>query len=1000
MALKRRNIDINLAGGMDTKTDKKHVLPGKLTLLENAIYKKDQRIDKRTGHDKISNLDVSGNELGTGSGLATFNSELVQYNSQKVYSYSPNIDRWIDKGAAVSAIITTKQILKNTATQSQVDSAILNGVGVYAWEDSRGGVRASVYDETSGTPLLVDTSLDASASRVRCLTFGAYLYVFYYKSGSLYVRRINPLQPTAFDSAVTVSTTVNTTNPTYDVVAYKNLRIMFAHNVQGAAEIKVGWLSDVPAVLASPLAPVTIAEAATNCLGIIKGPSDTFYIAYQNGTNGVRCTILSNGATTIHAPFLVENITATNIVNMTGYKLSANTGVVLLYEQTAAATYNRHVRQNTVLSGGTAGTASVFKRSVGLVSKAFTFEDADENENFFVGVAHQSTLQSTYFVVRSDGLIIGKQQYTNGGGVTSRPILANVNAETSDIFSYAILKKNQIVSENATIFTPTGVAKTKIDFTNENIFTARQLGKNLLIVGGILNMYDGQSVVEHGFHLYPENNTIAEASSGSLADGVYGVITLYEWTDAFGQIHRSQPSVPTLVTTSGGSKKITVTAPSLRLTAKNGTTRSNVSIVGYCTEKDGSTYYRYTSVSSPTYNDITADTVALPDITDVSGIASNEILYTTGTVLPNMPAPACSVIEVFQSRAWLGGLEEEDTIWFSKEQKTGEPIEFTDTFKKNIESAGGRVNAFGVLDDKILVIKRDKVYYTYGDGPNNTDTLGSFAEIQSTTIDVGTTRAKSVVRITGGILLKSEKGFYGISGSLASVFVGDGVEDYNDLTVTSAVLMSDVDEIRFTTSDGYLLTYNYHFEKWSVASRLKASDAVLWGSNYVILRTDGKIFKSNTSKFKDDKASYGMKLVTGWLAFAGMTGFKRVYRMTFLGEYKSPHKIRVSVAYDYSESWEHSRVFDPQAAIPITAYGDDSPYGEEGTVYGGPRSGYLFRIDMKIQKCTAIRFKIEELVTSSTEGSQEGLTISDMGLLVGLKAGAAKLKASQTAGVS
>jgi hypothetical protein len=358
------------------------------------------------------------------------------------------------------------------------------------------------------------------------------------------------------------------------------------------------------------------------------------------------------------------------------------------------------------------------------------------------------------------------------------------------------------------------------------------------------------------------------------------------------------------------------------------------------------------------------------------------------------------VIEIFQNRAWLGGLEDDDTIWFSKEQKAGEPVEFTDTFKKNIESSGGRVNAFGVMDDKILAIKRDKVYDTFGDGPNNTDTLGSFAEMQSTTIDVGTTRAKSVVRITGGIMLKSEKGFYGISGSLIAVYIGDGVEDYNSLSVTSATLLSDADEISFTTSDGDLLTYNYHFQRWSTATRLQASDAVLWGLNYVILRTDGKIFKSNSSKFKDEKASYGIKIITGWLAFAGVTGYKRVYRMTFLGDYKSPHKIRVSVGYNFSEAWEHSRVYDHQAAVPVTTYGDDSPYGKDGTVYGGPRSSYIFRIDMKIQKCTSIRFKIEELVTSSTEGTQEGLTISDMGLLIGLKSGSAKLKASQTGGAS
>lgn len=1001
MALQRQNFEVNLAQGIDTRSDKKHVIPGVLTACKNAVYQKNMQLDKRFGYNKISNLDVAGNELGTGSGLAIFNDELLQYNSQKVYSYSPNIDRWVDKGAAVSAIVTTRQIVKNTATQSQVDSAILSGIGVYVWEDSRGGVRASVFDESSGTPLLADVSIDASASRARALAFGAYLYVFYYKSGSLYVRRLNPMSPTAFDTAVTVSTTVNTTTPNYDVLAFGTTRILWCHNVEGANQILVGWLSDVPAVLTGTLAAITIAEKATNCLCVVQGPLSTFYVAYQNATNGLRCVILNNGLSVLHAAFTVEAITATDIINITGFKLADDTGVTFIYEKTAAATYNHSVRKATVLAAGTVSVAAAdFMRSVGLISKAFTFVDADGNSNFYVGVAHSSTLQATYFIVRSDGLVVGKQQYTNGGGLTSRPILGNVSAESDAIFSYAFLKKNQIESENATIFTPLGVSKTSIDFTNENIFTARQLGNNLLIAGGILNMYDGQSVVEHGFHLYPENNTIAKKAGGSLVDGTYGVIILYEWTDAYGQIYRSQPSVATLVTTSAGDNSISVVAESLRITGKNGSTRSNVSIVGFVTEKDGSTYYRYTSISSPTYNDGTADTVALADITTVVGIASNEILYTTGGVLPNVPAPACSVIETFQNRAWIGGLEDKDLVWFSKENKQNSAVEFNDTFNKAIESFRGRVNAFGVINDKILIIKRDKVYFTYGDGPNDTDTLGSFAEIQETTISIGTLSAKSVVKIPHGIMLKTIKGYYGINGNLTSAYIGEPVDSYNALSVSSAALLSDADEVRFTHSDGSMLVYNYAFDKWSTHERLQASDALLWGSNYILLRTNGEMFVENNTYYKDNNSSYGMDLTTGWLAFAGVTGFKRVYRLTFLGEYKSKHKLRIKVGYNYSEAWEHETVFDPDEALEISTYGDDSPYGESGTVYGGPAIPYLVRVDMKIQKCTAIRFRIEELVSSATTGTQQSLTISDIGLLIGLKPGTARLKAAQTKGAA
>lgn len=1014
MALQDQNFEINLAQGLDTDTDKKYVIPGKTTTLENAVYLKDSTLSKRPGYGLLPNVTLDGEDLGSGSALTTFNDELLQYNNQNLYSYSPGSSAWIDKGPAVSAKITTRQIVKNTRTQRQADSAILNGVGVYAWEDSNSNVYASVYDETTGTPLLSDYLIAVTASRVRCLAFKQYLFVYYYDAPYLRVRRLNPLEPTSFDAAVNISinTTINPTNPTYDVLDYNGQRMVCVHNRNTIAGIVVSFIDETPSVMTGIYQPIAIAgETADNSIAVIQGPNQTFYLAYQNNTDGLRCIILNSGLTILHSAFTVEAITASDVENITGHRLTGSnidTGLNLIYEVSASHDYDQYTKSCLINSDGTVGTPAVFLRSVGLASKTFKYTDSDDNENYYVGVTHASTLQSTYFLAKTtgiaadseNGMIVGKQQYTNGGGLTLRPILANVNVETDSTFSYVILRKNQIVSENSTIFTPTGVSKTTIDFASADTFNSRQLGNNLLIAGGILNAYDGQSVVEHGFHLYPENPAIASASSGSLADGTYGVVLLYEWTDNFGQIHRSEPSVATIITTSGGSKKITVTAPSLRLTRKDGTLRTNISIVGFVTELGGSTYYRYTSVSSPTYNDVTADTVALPDITTVSGISSNEILYTTGGVLPNMPAPACSVIEVFSNRIWLGGLEDQDSIWYSKENKKGEPVEFTDEFNKSVESARGPINSFGVLDDKILAIKKDKVYYSFGEGPNNTNTLGSFSELVATTLDIGTMNSKSVFKIPGGLILKSLKGFYSIDGNLASSYIGQDMEEYNNLTVTSSILLSEKNEMRFTTSDGYMMTYNYNRGKWSTAPRLKATAAVLWGNSYVILRTNGLIYQEDESVYRDNGNPYGIKLVTGWISLAGLTGFKRVRRLTFLGEYKSPHLLRISVAYDYSDAWIHSVTFDPDTGLSISRYGDDEVYGLANSVYGGNASAYLLRVDMIRQKCTSIRFKIEEIVVSSTEGTQQGLTISNMGLLVGLKPGSSRLRASQTTGVS
>lgn len=986
MVLQKQAVTINLSTGLDTKTDSKHVIPGKMTRLENCVFRKGMSLEKRRGFDEIKNLDINSNALGVGSALANFKDELLQYNNQLLYGYSQNAGKWISKGTSFTSLIESKQIVKNTATQTQADSAALNGVGVYGWEDSRGGVRGSVLDETTGSVLLSDVLIDANGERVKCLAFGLYLYVFYVTtSQELKVSRVNPESPGSFETPVLISSSLDATYPNYDVINYEDERILIFLNEATAITIQSIWLDQDLNVLAGIFPPRTYTpHSFDQCVAIVPA-NNQIYILYRDFTSAaLRFILLDSAARIVDTGATIEVIT--NVNNVTGIANDANDGILVFYE-VPGATPDVTIIKTCEIVGTTVGTLSVFMRSVGLWTRAFEYTDANNIRNIFMGVTHESDLQSTFFVIRSDGLIVGKQQYTNGSGLTSKPFLATVN-QTGNQFSYTILKKNQIISENATIFTPTGVMRTTLDFTNSDTFISREVGNNLLIVGGVLNMYDGDSIVEHGFLLYPERVTaVANGSGGSLDVGDYLIYIVYEWTDNFGQIHRSRPSVATSVS-AVANDSIDVTAPTLRLTRKDGTNRSNVSIVGYVTEANGSIAYRFTSITTPILNDTTVDTVSLGTITSVS--TTSEILYTVGNVLPNDPAPACSVIEVFQNRAWLGGLENPSQVWFSKENKLGLPVEFSDEFQKAIETANGPVTSLSFVDDKLLAFKADRYFITYGDGPNDTNTLGGFSEFEDRSVDIGCENPRSITFLPNGIMLKTKKGFYSIDSALTAQYIGADVEEFNGLTVTSANLLPDLNECRFTTNDGALLIYNYYYGKWSTATNLKANSAVLWQNALTILKTNGTIFNYNDAIFKDATAGYGVVLESGWISMGNISSYKRVYELLFFGNYKSQHKIRVKIAYNNDDSWLHSGVYDPTTSFPVEYYGDDSPYGETNTVYGGKPIDYCVRVRLKKQKCSSFKFRFEELTTSATVGTHEAMTISDLGILVGLKKGAVK----------
>lgn len=993
MALQKQNLPINLGQGIDTKSDNKHVVPGRSTLLQNAVHQKLNRVQKRTGHVALPFRDIDGNRIDDGDSLAVYKDELLLYRSQKLYSYSPSAQRWVDKGGLVSLILKTDPVVNNTAEQTQVNSAVNDNMAVYAWEDSRGGVRGSVVDVTSGTPMLTDVSIDASGSRVRCASFSNYLYVFYYKSGSLYVSRVNAAAPSEFETPVEISSTVNTTSPTYDVMVYAGIRILYAHNVQGSSEIKFGAINEAGSAAAG-FTTATISEAGTDCIAIIQNTSQKITVAYYNTTDKFRAATYSNTGTSLVSPTTVDS-TSTTVVNATGY-ISSSTGITILYELDETNDYDHYVKSNTFSETGTAGTASVFKRSVGLWSKCFSYTDTAGTSQSFVAVVHASNLQPTYFIIRcSDGLISGKMLYSVGGGLTTRPILQTVDA-VSVGFTFALLQSYKLVSEGGEILTPTGISRTTVDFTNIDAFTGAQLGQTFHIVGGILSMYDGESVVEHGFHLYPENlSASGSTSGGSLTTGDYTCKFLYEWTDNNGQVHKSAPSLAvTGNVASGSTGSVTYTIPTLRLTAKDGTGRTGVRIVGYYLS--GATYYRFTSVSATANNDVTADTVTVT-LTTTASLTSNEILYTTGGVLENFAAPACSTIAVFKDRIFLGGLEQANQIVYSKLYTQGNAVAFTDAFSLVIEPQGGRDTAFGVLDDKLLIFKKDRYYYTFGDGPNDLGFDGSFSPLQFVTADIGINNNNSITRMPRGLMLKGDKGIHIVDASLGVAYIGAPVEDFNNLTVTSAVLVSNKNQVRFTTSAGEMLVYDYFSDRWSVFTGLEARRAVDWLGSYVILQSTGAILRSDETVYTDAGKSYSLAIQTGWIFPAGIAGYQRCYKVNVRGEYKSAHKIMMQVGYDLAKSFGATVTFDPESLLEVSTYGSESPYGS-GSVYGGTSNAYRFEVGLEKQKCECLRFYLEE--QPSTEGTQESLTLSDFVLTVGVKQGPAKVRSALKVGTS
>lgn len=983
--LQPQTIPVVFKGGLSGKTDPKVAVLGRLLTLQNVTHLKEGSYEKRYGHTALSaNSSGTFNQLSNILALSVFNNDLIATSDTKLYSWSPSADKWFEKSDVTSVSATVTPVIRNSFQQSQVDTATNQGVQVTAYKDSRGGIYAVVSDAATGAFILNETQLNASGDKPSVRACGNFLYVFYVVSGSLRCRRLNPVNAVAFDSEVSLVSDVHATNGHYDVVVSGAAMIVAYNNTTPV--ISVMYVTQVPAVgsaLSGFPAQVTLAEAASNCIGISLGPT-VLFIGYHNGTNGTRVTGRNLDLTQAFAPATLDATTSPITQNITSVYNSGISKAQFFYEVNAAAAINTLVKAGTVTEAGAVVAGTVLLRSVGLASKAFVY-----NNKSYTAVVFESTLQGTAFLIRDDGFINAK--YNSGvsaGLVSSRHLPQTLSTSDASVFSIPNLLKSLISAENGKIFSLTGVGLCTIDFGSDSTFQNARLGDNLHFATGILQAYDGFSAIEHGFHQFPEGVTTSIQAGGAVPVGTRSYKVVYEWIDNQGQIHRSAPSPAVSGTTSGGNQTVRLTIPTLRLTAKRGV-RTNVTIGIYATTVSpaGTIYYKLNG-SSPLYNDPAVDSVTYDDAANDS-ITGNEILYTTGGVLENIAPPSCTVIVKWGiDRLVLGGLENR-TLWISKPFKKGESVNFSDALEYPID-----VTALGVLNDKLILFRPSSMAYMAGTPPNAAGDDSSLSDPIEIPSDTGCPYPNSVVTTPLGVFYKSNKGIYLLTSKLEPIYIGADVEPYNNLTIESAVLVEDTNEVRFSTKEGTTLIYNTFFNEWYVSTGLPSFDAVVWQSTYTLLRSNSVVWTENKTTRLDAGQHVALRIGTSWLSIAGLQGFQRVWRILGLGDYKSQHKLRISLAYDFEPYFSEVDYFDTETGMAVTTntYGTQSPYGTGN--YGGNGSGvYQFRKHLARQKCQSFMVLIED-VPNSNPG--EAYSFTGLSLECGVKKGAYKLPAAKS----
>jgi hypothetical protein len=1021
MPLRPQPLAIQFVGGVETKQDSKQVPTTKLLNLENATFIKATTLAKRNGYRALSRLiDGDAAEIEDPIGLGARGDELLLFTAERCYSYRPSVDRWVDTGEIASVTASERPIARTGTTQTVHDHATNRGVTVLAWEDSRGGVYASVVEADTGRILLAETALDADGQSPRCVPCGTVLHVYWTRPSTsrIYVAIVNPAMPTAIPSPSILTSDLDASNPAYDATSAAPVDsdghpALMAWSRNGGG-FRVAYVHP-SGVIGSP---VTGLPSAATFTDTSSGP---IAVAIDR-TAGHSIAVLWTDAGTVSLRFIdpialsstlgsdyTEPAVATDAVRASleyGALTDALSTAWWAVERLGADPDTNSIVAGGVTDGGVEIQAPRVLRGHGLVSRAFV-----DDGHVYALVGHEVEYSPYVACVRLSGSAFGEDEGTacyyrsivgQFIGHSARKHVTSAHPVDPDAngvgrtHTATIGYRIQLDSEDGDQWSEAGIKFVSMDFDADNAYQSAELGRGLYLAGACPSHYDGRRWAESGFHTAPDvadGVTVAvEGTGGLLAAGTYGYKLCYEEIDALGEWHPGPVSIQFNVTI-GALKKVDITAPTYRLTSKShvrlGVFRSPVNQTG---DPQAIPFYRVSSIDPEEtgdngfiLNDPTVDTISFTDNIADAELLTREPLYTNGGILSNDPSPmAGGVIAGGKSRLFWTDIENPHAIRYSQEIVEDTGLEAPIALYAQCDPYGGSIVAIGVMDGAIYGFAETGIYGFGGPGPNRNPAAGpeAFSPPELITGDVGCKAPNSICQSPVGIVFQSEKGIRLLGRDRAVQDIGAPVYAYNEQTITRATLLPDRSQIVFLTDSGRTLLWDYERNQWSTFTNHEGIDARVIGGRYYYLRNDGRVFAETLGEYRDDNVRITMRIETAWIHFAPyLQGWQRVLWAYFLGTYKSAHTLHIRYRVNYDDDYRGPINLDVNTNYDPSLYGAGvygaGPYG--GT--GGGVSRYQRRIHLN-KECQAIQFRIEDSEATGDAGAS--FELSELLLIGGI----------------
>lgn len=538
-----------------------------------------------------------------------------------------------------------------------------------------------------------------------------------------------------------------------------------------------------------------------------------------------------------------------------------------------------------------------------------------------------------------------------------------------------------------------------------------KLQQGALITGGNTKYYDGNECRALGWMKFPELPYYGAASTvpyPGFTNPNFAYVYKFVWVDfdAYGNQILSSTSPAVYLQGSNSSAPGAIAQgnypgirPDMWATLTN-TTRGELQIYRN-NSKDPLTFrrvpmFKYSSgnvdfPNDPWYYD------ASPD----DNSAAPQIYAQTDGELDNDPPPASTFAITTMKRPFVASAENRSWLYFGKPYLPGRAPEFNATSFLDIDPPSGDITGLAVLDQNVIIFKRERIFVLAGDGPDAVG-KGNFNNTLAVATDTGCLDSNSIVSTETGVYFRSIRGIQMIDRSLQVSYPGAQVERIvNSSTITSAVLVPSQNQIRFalrsndpliagTGADNVVLVLDYLQTKWSTYSfnpgydprySLRVAGQAFWKNNYFAL-AGNSIFQDGSPQNTQGILTYvdaptkvppnavPMTIETGWVPLAGPQGWGRLRRVNVLGDFRTAHSLTLYFGWDYNEEYTYSVPYIPGALTPGNAEN--------------------WRVRAPRQVGQAVRFKLVD------DGTGEAIVITGLELETSQKSGATRVPDMQS----